>query len=99
MESVLANDAFHVIASEPDGAPAPEWRITRRENDLFVAAHAQHFLREDQGPCRQLLGARSRRPRHLRCAAQLVDLHRGVAAASRDVVGGLGIVDRGEGYP
>jgi hypothetical protein len=47
MEAVLAYDIFHVIAPEPDGAAAPERRITRCKDNLLVTAHAQHFLRQD----------------------------------------------------
>jgi hypothetical protein len=54
-ESVFGDATFHVIAAEPDGAPASERRVARRENDLFVGPHPQYLMRLNQWPCRELL--------------------------------------------
>lgn len=99
MKPVRANAGLHVVAPEPDRASASEWRIAGSKDDLFVGAHAQHFMRLDRWPRSQLLRSRARQSFGLRTAADLVDLDRCHAAATRDVIGSLRIVDRGKRDP
>jgi len=47
LESVLSDASPHVVTPEPDGAAAPERCVAGSEDDLFVGAHAQHFVRLD----------------------------------------------------
>jgi hypothetical protein len=55
MKPVRRYDRFHVVPPEPDRASTSKRRIARCEHDLFVTAHAQHFLWQDQRSRRQLL--------------------------------------------
>src|SRR5690606_25339127 len=99
MKSVLADAGLHIVAPEPDRATTSEGWIARREDNLFVTAHTQDFVRQDQGPSAELLRPRSRRSPHSRRAICVIDLDCGIAAAPRDVVSCLRIIDRRERYP
>lgn len=56
MRTVLLDAASHVVPSEPYGATASEAQ-SRCKRDLFVSAHAQHFVRLDERSRRNLLRA------------------------------------------
>lgn len=61
MEPVLSDASLHGFTPKPHGAVASERRVAGREDDLFVGAHAQDFVRLDQRSRRELLRACSRR--------------------------------------
>lgn len=54
MEWIGPDAVFHVAAPEPDRSSASERRVTCGEDDLFVGAHPQHFMRQDQPTARKL---------------------------------------------
>src|SRR5690606_36036227 len=96
MKSVLADAGLHIVAPEPDRATTSEGWIARCEDNLLVTAHTQDFVRQDQGSSAELLRPRSRRSPHSRRAICVIDLNCGIAAAPRDVVSCLWIIDRRE---
>ncbi|MEY9120650.1 hypothetical protein ABIA09_000212 [Bradyrhizobium yuanmingense] len=89
---------LHVGASEPDGAAASRRRIAAVKM-ICSSARMRSTL------CGLISGRpascfdRARRSRHLRGPAELIELHGRVAAALRDIVRCLGIVDRRERDP
>ena len=74
VEPVFTDTRLRVGASEPDGAAAPQRRITGREDDLFVGSHAQHFVTHDQRAAGEFLRSVFATSRHLRGLAELIDL-------------------------